>query len=324
MDASFNWVDWLILLISWYYLFTGWETGLVYLAGNLVSVLTSLFLALRFHSPVGLFLMEKFGIQTKWTAVLGYLIVGLVSYIVLEDFIRYLIQKFPRGIMRSRVNKWLGAVVSSLNGLIIITFFLMVALVLPLRGTVKRDITGSRIGNFLVLIAEKYGGPVKSTLDAAAKEAVRFLTVSPQSSERINLDIEPQNWELIVDEQAEKDMVELLNRARARFSIAPLIVDGTIVAVARAHSLDMFQRRYFSHIDPEGADASDRMEKAGVSYRTAGENLAFSADVETAHDGLMESEGHRKNILDPRFGRVGVGVIDSGIYGKMFTQNYAD
>jgi uncharacterized protein YkwD len=268
--------------------------------------------------------MEKFGIQTKWTAVLGYLIVGFISYIILEDLIRYGIQKFPRGILRSKVNRWLGAVVSALNGLIIISFFLLVSLALPLRGTVKRDISESRIAKYLVFIAEQYGGPIKSTLDLAAKEAVRFLTVSPGSSERINLDIAPQNWELIVDEAVEQEMVALVNRERTRRGLEPLIVDGKIVAAARAHSLDMFQRRYFSHMNPEGDDSVDRMQKAGVSFRIAGENLAFSADVETAHNGLMESEGHRKNILEPTFGRIGIGVIDSGIYGRMFTQNFAD
>lgn len=324
MQITFNWVDWLILLVSWYFLFTGWETGLVYLAGNLVSVGTSLFLAVRFHTPVGMFLMEKFGIQTRWTAVLGYLIVGFISYIVFEDLIRFVIQKFPRGILRSKVNKWLGAVVSALNGVIIITFFLLISLALPLRGTVKDDIDKSRIAGYLVSIVEQYGGPVASTLDIAAKEAVRFLTISPGSSERITLDISPQNWELIVDESAEQEMVSLVNRERTKRGLEQLVVDGKIVAAARAHSLDMFQRRYFAHENPEGEDAVDRMQKAGVSFRVGGENLAFSADVETAHEGLMESEGHRKNILDPAFGRIGVGVIDSGIYGRMFTQNFAD
>jgi len=324
MGISVNWVDWVIVLVAWYYLFTGWETGLVYLAGSLVSVLSSLFLALKLHGYVGSFLTEKFGIQLKWTAVLGYLIVGLVSYIILEDFIRFFIQKFPRGVLRSRVNKWLGAVVSSLNGLVIITFFLLVALALPLRGTAKRDIQDSRVAGFLVMVAENYGGQVTSTLDRAAKDAVRFLTISPQSNERISLDIAPQNWELIVDEGAEKDMVSLINSERTKLGLAPLVVDGSIVAVARAHSLDMFQRRYFAHVNPEGEDVVDRLLKAGISFRTAGENLAFSADVDTAHDGLMESEGHRHNILDPSFRRIGVGVIDSGVYGEMFTQNFAD
>jgi len=68
----------------------------------------------------------------------------------------------------------------------------------------------------------------------------------------------------------------------------------------------------------------DRLEKAGVSYSIAGENLALAPTVQTAHTGLMNSEGHRANILEPQFKRVGIGVIDNGIYGKMFVQIFTD
>jgi uncharacterized protein YkwD len=87
----------------------------------------------------------------------------------------------------------------------------------------------------------------------------------------------------------------------------------------------MYMRDYFSHVDPEGHDAGYRMEKAGISYSIAGENLAFAPDVATAHQGLMESEGHRENILEPRFTRIGIGVIAGGGTNEMmFTQDFAD
>jgi uncharacterized protein YkwD len=66
------------------------------------------------------------------------------------------------------------------------------------------------------------------------------------------------------------------------------------------------------------------MTESGVQYMLAGENLAYAPTVEIAHKGLMNSPGHRENILRPEFGRIGIGVIDGGIYGKMFTQNFGD
>jgi uncharacterized protein YkwD len=86
----------------------------------------------------------------------------------------------------------------------------------------------------------------------------------------------------------------------------------------------MFENGYFSHISLQGEDVGDRLGKAGVLYLVAGENLAFAPSLEIAHDGLMQSPGHRENILDEEFNRVGIGVIDAGSQGKMFVQVFTD
>ena len=90
--------------------------------------------------------------------------------------------------------------------------------------------------------------------------------------------------------------------------------------LARRHSRDMFARGYFSHISPEGRSPGDRIRAARVRFRTAGENLALAQSLEIAHEGLMNSPGHRANILQPLYGRVGIGILDGGLYGIMVTQ----
>ncbi|KKR60955.1 MAG: hypothetical protein UT99_C0004G0001, partial [Candidatus Curtissbacteria bacterium GW2011_GWA2_40_31] len=89
-------------------------------------------------------------------------------------------------------------------------------------------------------------------------------------------------------------------------------------------SKDMFKRGYFSHYSPEGKDVGDRLEDSSINYSLAGENLALAPDVIRAHNGLMNSEGHRRNILDPAFSKIGIGAIDGGVYGKMFTQVFTN
>ena len=86
----------------------------------------------------------------------------------------------------------------------------------------------------------------------------------------------------------------------------------------------MFNKSYFSHYTPDGKSPFDRMKAAGVQYLTAGENLAYAPNVEIAHQGLMNSPGHRENILRPEFGKLGVGVIDGGLSGEMFCQEFSD
>ena len=119
-------------------------------------------------------------------------------------------------------------------------------------------------------------------------------------------------------------MLELLNRERMANGLQPLVMDDAIRQVARANSVNMFQQGYFAHVDPNGVSPFDRLRNGGISFRTAGENLALAPTVDVAHDGLMNSPGHRANILNPSFHRVGIGVADGGMHGKMFTQNFAD
>ncbi|HEV8503758.1 MAG TPA: CAP domain-containing protein, partial [Chitinophagaceae bacterium] len=104
--------------------------------------------------------------------------------------------------------------------------------------------------------------------------------------------------------------------------LRPLVADPEMTEVARAHSKDMFARGYFAHFTPEGKSPFDRMDAAHVQYSTAGENLALAHSLSIAHNGLMNSPGHRANILNPAFGRVGIGILDGGFYGLMVSQEF--
>jgi uncharacterized protein YkwD len=84
----------------------------------------------------------------------------------------------------------------------------------------------------------------------------------------------------------------------------------------------MLARGYFSHVTPDGKDPFDRLRAEGVRFLNAGENLALARNLAMAHQGLMDSPGHRANILRPQFGRVGIGIVDAGRYGLMVTQNF--
>lgn len=117
-------------------------------------------------------------------------------------------------------------------------------------------------------------------------------------------------------------MLELVNKERKAAGILPLTMDTRLVQLARMKSRDMIEKGYFSHTSPTYGSPFDMMKAAGISYRIAGENLAGAPDVVTAHNSLMASEGHRRNILNPAFTKVGIGIVSGGPYGMMFTQMF--
>ncbi|MDR5658093.1 CAP domain-containing protein [Serpentinicella sp. ANB-PHB4] len=114
-------------------------------------------------------------------------------------------------------------------------------------------------------------------------------------------------------------LVEYVNQARAEAGLAPLAIDVDLSYTARVKSLDMHDNNYFSHTSPTYGSPFDMMRSFGIQYRAAAENIARTHSVESAHNGLMNSDGHRKNILNPNFTHIGIGIYN-GYYTQMFIQ----
>lgn len=120
----------------------------------------------------------------------------------------------------------------------------------------------------------------------------------------------------------EQQMLNLVNGERAKAGLSALKADLTLTKLARLKSQDMINRNYFSHQSPTYGSPFDMMKTYGVTYNTAGENLAGNSTVSAAHTALMNSAGHRANILKSSFTHVGIGIVKGGQYGMMFTQMF--
>lgn len=120
----------------------------------------------------------------------------------------------------------------------------------------------------------------------------------------------------------ENEMLRLVNEARKANGVKPLQADTEVTNVARTKSQDMIDNNYFSHNSPTYGSPFDMLKSFGIKYVAAGENIAGNSSVKGAHDALMKSEGHRKNILNPDFTHIGIGIKKGGQYGNMFTQMF--
>ncbi len=120
----------------------------------------------------------------------------------------------------------------------------------------------------------------------------------------------------------EQQMVNLVNGERSKNGLNALTVDLEVSRVAEMKSQDMVENNYFSHNSPTYGSPFDMLGSFGIDYLAAGENLAGNSSVEGAHTGLMNSSGHRKNILKPEFTHIGIGVKPSNRYGYVFTQMF--
>ena len=113
----------------------------------------------------------------------------------------------------------------------------------------------------------------------------------------------------------EVEVIRLVNEQRKKNGLAELKEDWQLSRVARYKSEDMKNKNYFSHTSPTYGSPFEMMKSFGISYKTAGENIARGyATPKAVVDGWMNSSGHRANILNKNYTHIGVGYVESGKY----------
>lgn len=117
-------------------------------------------------------------------------------------------------------------------------------------------------------------------------------------------------------------IIDLTNSTRYKYNLNKLSYDEKATICARKHSQDMKENEFFDHVNLKNENPFDRMEKEGINYLFAGENIAAGqTNAIFAHNGWMNSKGHRKNILG-NYNYIGVGVVFGGKYKTYYTENF--
>lgn len=322
LSGQINYVDIVIVVLLALQIVRGVRQGVWAVLARLVSFLGGILVAFWGYQTVGAFVLGYFDLVPPLSYALSF--VGL--FVLIQALIHAVMSGtgsfFPELWHRSHLSRALAVVPAAADALILVSFLLLLSIVLPIPSRVRADITGSQAGSAIIGAMQSAEQYAQRITDGALDRAFTFFTVRTETDESVHIPYKPNS--LSVDEETERQMLVLINIERAKVGAPPLVIDGTLREIARAHSRDMWERHYFAHINPDGDDPFDRMGNGGARFILAGENLAYAASVSLAHRGLMNSPGHRRNILQPRFNRVGIGVVDGGIYGKMFTQNFAD
>ena len=149
-------------------------------------------------------------------------------------------------------------------------------------------------------------------LPAGAQPAESANTAAVSSA--ASADVPPQRVKPSpkFDLQGEDALLALTNRERQLVGAAPLRIDPSLTAAARAHALAMARRRELSHQLAGEAALDHRLANNSLHLIRAGENVALDVDVAQAHDGLMHSPHHRENLLRADYNVVGFGIARLG------------
>lgn len=178
------------------------------------------------------------------------------------------------------------------------------------------------------------GTPIPKTeapkAEAPKQEAPKTEAPKPQAPANSNEQQKPvdqpsntQNSNLDSVSAIEKEVVRLVNVERQKNGLNPLELDAELSKVARAKSQDMATKGYFSHTSPTYGSPFDMMKNFGIKYSTAGENIAMGQPTaEAVVKAWMNSEGHRANILNKNFTKIGVGYYKGSNGSPYWTQMF--
>lgn len=284
------------------------------------SFLLAFFLSFRYYNIASNLIEDQFSIPHGLSLVFGFMAVWFLSETIFYITTRVALPDKPK--LKIVGEEFLAIIPALFRAVIFLSLVLVLIATFPIQPAVKKAVVDSKIGSLLLKNAYQLEAPVKNVFGGVSNDTLTFLTIKPRTDERVNLGFKTQDFK--IDETTETEMIDLVNSERRKNGLNTLKFDSNLRFIGREHSKDMFERGYFSHYSPEGKDVADRAEKLDIDYLVIGENLAYAPNLAVAHRGLMNSPGHRANILSPEFNKIGIGVIDGGVYGMMFTQVFSD
>lgn len=316
-----NWVDLILILIVLLAIIAGWYRGFISSSLGLLVWAGSFIIAYLGYHYVADFLDNLFN-AGPWLLPIAFILTAIIAGTVLSILAGYISRNLPAEVHFNGANRVLGIIPGAVMGYLYAVIFSALFLALPIKDGITDEIRSSRLGVQLATQSEWANRKLAPVFDEAIRQTINSLTVKPGSAEKINLTFKVNN--AAPRPAYEAEMLRMINEERRKHGLKELQADGEMLQVARAHSHDMFVNGYFAHDNLEGKGPFDRMRAANIRFAAAGENLALAQTVEIAHVNLMNSPGHRANILNPSFGRVGIGILDGGFYGLMISQEFRD
>ena len=318
---SFNWVDLFLIVIILMSIAGGWQRGFILSLLDLVRWLGSWIIAIVFYRWLSAWLGRVTDWTETWRHPIAFIMLVVLSGLAIHVIARLILRRVPQEAHLSVLNRLLGTLPGVFNGVVTAAIISALLYSVPIWDSLSDQAQHSWLTERFAVYTDRLEDVLTPVFSPALNQTLtKLITVEPGSDELVELPFKVPDSK--PEPSLEFQMLQLVNEERTSRGLKPLALDPELVPVARTHSADMFSRGYFSHYTPEGEDPFQRMKDAGVKFRTAGENLALAPTLQIAHTGLMNSPGHRANILNPAFGRVGIGIMSGGRRGKMVSQEF--
>lgn len=322
-----NLMDIIVAVLLILFIANGYQRGFIRQFADFLGLALSVVVSFAFYNSVSVIIAAEFPTFPIFlNKTLALSVLWISSQIVFYVLFNLLYRLIPKEIRQSKINKGLGAIPGLAWGLLFIMIAMSVAMIAfsfsPSTKNYQKLLSESFTGKLVTEQTGKLDNYFTKIFGGSLNDTLTFKTVPAYGGETQDLGFKTTN--VTIDAAAEEKMLKLLNEERVKRGLVPLVMDEKLRELARDHSRDMFARGYFAHVNPDGEDPFARMDRYNIKYLIAGENLALAPTTEMAHEGLMNSPGHRANILTPEYRKIGIGCINGGKYGLMFSQEFTN
>lgn len=302
----------------------GWLRGFVRAVIDLAGLVGGIYLGVRYSEQAGAFFASWTGLGAGASRVIGGMAilfgVGLVAAVVSSALHR--VVRLPGLNLANRIG---GSALSFGWAWLFATIVISVSVLMPLpdewdaaleESSLVASLTDERQPVHVAIRALTSDDTLQSALNFDELIGLGRTVLDPgEVYELAPTDVS----ELGEDAVAAREMLDLVNAERIGAGLGSLDWHERLSEVAQEYAVRMATEGFFGHTAPKGDSVGDRVESAGIPYRVVGENLAVAVTMEMAHEGLMESDGHRANILGAEFTAMGVGLVETP-YGVVIVQ----
>jgi len=311
-------VDIILIVSIIFFAWLGYRRGFINSFFDLGRWVGAITLAALFYTSISDVLAQNFSIQEEWQKPLSFFITFITAFFLLSMFCILLKKVINPATQYTFTNKIMGLIPGFLTGI-------TMAVILAKIFMASVWFSESRKQNSMVFAALDnatngwFDNRMENVFNVPENIKISGALETPYSESA-----EFKSKSFYARPDLETQMLNLVNEERRSRGLQILQPDAKLKQAAQSHGTDMFTRGYFSHNTPEGIDPFKRMKKLGIRYSFAGENLAHSYDLDAAHTGLMNSPGHRANILNQHFGKIGIAILDGGSKGLMLVQEFSN
>jgi uncharacterized protein YkwD len=318
-----EYVDILLYLFIFYFLYFGWKNGSIMVIFYISSLLVAIFSSFRYSDQVGEYISNWLNSGRQLSELFAGVII-FVGIITISSLIQNIILSIKG--KNDIGSKLLGSLLSILLSNLILTFVFTIITLINTTPVVEDYLERSE----LVLFYTDADGTPQQALEVIIgndllKVVSRIKDLTGKSSVVVDeygcLEIPKVSRSKLVSRSVESsEMFEIINIARINENVDPIEFSQSLSNIANSYAFLMYEEGFWCHKNPlNGQQVGDRLSEVGQPYKTVAENLAISSTLVSGHESLMSSETHRNTILDRQFKRVGVGIV-SGPLGLIIVQ----
>ena len=313
-----NYFDLILFCIIFLTGLIGFKRGFIRLFLLLIKWAGAVLLALFLYLDVAPILSANFIIHDQWQLAVSFFVVFIIGFLLLSLGIYFINKVLRPELHNSKINRIAGIIPGVALGLLpalLIVKLTAISLWPEAAAEARQGVITRPLNNSADWAISK----ISNVITTPTKQQISSTF---ESSHGINLSEEFKCTNFISRADLEQQLLQLVNMERSAKGLTKVVADEALRIAAFKHAEDMFTRGYFSHETPEGIDPFERMKRLHIRFKTAGENLAHSNALLPAHTGLMNSPGHRANILNVHFRRLGIAILDGGDKGLMIVEEF--